>query len=126
AEAVRYAVKELPETTERLTGLRDELVHGGLDRVPDAVVDGPRLNGDRLPGSAHFSFPGCEGDSLLMLLDARGIECSTGSACTAGIAEPSHVLLAMGVEPRDARGSLRFSLGHTSTKSDVEALLAEI
>jgi cysteine desulfurase len=126
AEAVRYAVKELPETTERLTGLRDELVHGVLDRVPDAVVNGPRLNGDRLPGNAHFSFPGCEGDSLLMLLDARGIECSTGSACTAGIAEPSHVLLAMGVDPRDARGSLRFSLGHTSTKSDVEALLAEI
>ncbi|MFO7193520.1 MULTISPECIES: cysteine desulfurase family protein [Thermocrispum] len=126
AEAVRYAVKELPDTAERLAGLRDELVRGVLAKVPDAVLNGPRLDGDRLPGNAHFSFPGCEGDSLLMLLDARGIECSTGSACTAGVAEPSHVLLAMGVDPRHARGSLRFSLGHTSAKADVEALLAEI
>lgn len=66
------------------------------------------------------TFPGCEGDSLLLLLDAQGIECSTGSACTAGIAQPSHVLLATGTDPDLARGTLRFSLGHTSTKQDVE------
>ena len=81
---------------------------------------------DRLPGNAHFSFPGCEGDSLLLLLDARGIECSTGSACSAGVAQPSHVLLAMGADEDRARGSLRFTLGHTSTGADVDALLAAL
>ena len=78
----------------------------------------------RLPGNAHFTFRGCEGDSLLMLLDAKGIECSTGSACTAGVAQPSHVLIAMGADPASARGSLRLSLGHTSTDADVDAALA--
>lgn len=76
----------------------------------------------RLPANAHFTFPGCEGDSLLLLLDAQGIECSTGSACTAGVAQPSHVLLATGTDPDLARGTLRFSLGHTSTGADVEAV----
>jgi len=90
--------------------------------VPDAVLNGSPPGPDRLPGNAHFSFPGCEGDALLMLLDANGIACSTGSACTAGVAEPSHVLLAMGADDSRARGSLRFSLGHTSTKHDVDAL----
>jgi cysteine desulfurase len=79
-----------------------------------------------LPGIAHLSFPGCEGDSLLMLLDARGIECSTGSACSAGVARPSHVLIAMGANPISARGSLRFSLGHTSTEADVDAVIETI
>ncbi|MGH3714022.1 MAG: aminotransferase class V-fold PLP-dependent enzyme, partial [Micromonosporaceae bacterium] len=79
-----------------------------------------------LPGNAHFGFPGCEGDALLMLLDAQGIECSTGSACSAGVAQPSHVLLAMGAEPEFARSSLRFSLGHTSTRDDVDALVAAL
>lgn len=77
----------------------------------------------RLPGNAHFSFPGCEGDALLMLLDAAGIDCSTGSACTAGIPEPSHVLLAMGVDEPTARASLRFSLGRSTTEDDVEAVV---
>ena len=77
----------------------------------------------RLPGNTHFTFDGCEGDSLLMLLDANGIECSTGSACTAGVAQPSHVLLAMGADAARARGSLRLSLGHTSTEADVDAVL---
>ena len=77
----------------------------------------------RLPGNAHFTFRGCEGDALLMLLDAKGIECSTGSACTAGVAQPSHVLIAMGADSASARGSLRLSLGHTSTDADVEAAL---
>ena len=94
--------------------------------VPDAVLNGPPPGPARLPGNAHFSFPGCEGDALLMLLDANGIACSTGSACTAGVAEPSHVLLALGADDSRARGSLRFSLGHTSTQSDVDALGAAI
>jgi cysteine desulfurase len=117
AAAVRAAVEEQPVRAVELAALREELIGSVRAVVPDAI-----LNGDpeqRLPGNAHLSFPGCEGDSLLMLLDARGIECSTGSACTAGVAQPSHVLLAMGVEPALARGSLRFSLGHTSTRQDV-------
>src|SRR5829696_6351318 len=87
---VGLAVATAPETSARVTALRDELVAGVLARVPDAVLSGDPV--DRLPGNAHFSFPGCEGDSLLMLLDARGVECSTGSACSAGVARPSHVL----------------------------------
>jgi cysteine desulfurase len=86
------------------------------------MLNGPEPGRERLPGNAHFSFPGCEGDALLMLLDAKDIACSTGSACTAGIAQPSHVLLAMGADGSRAKGSLRFSLGHTSTQADVDAL----
>ena len=118
AECARCRVDE----TARLAELRDDLIHQVLAAVPDAVLNGPAPGPDRLPGNAHFSFPGCEGDALLMLLDANGIACSTGSACTAGVAEPSHVLLAMGADDSRARGSLRFSLGHTSTKHDVDAL----
>jgi cysteine desulfurase len=128
AVAAEIAVKEQPVRSERLRGLRDDLVARVQRAVPDAV-----LNGDpspaaerRLPGNAHFSFPGCEGDALLMLLDARDIECSTGSACSAGVARPSHVLLAMGHDEQRARGSLRFSLGHTSAPEDVDALVAAI
>jgi len=118
AECARWRVDE----AARLAELRDDLIHQVLAAVPDAVLNGPAPGPDRLPGNAHFSFPGCEGDALLMLLDANGIACSTGSACTAGVAEPSHVLLAMGADDSRARGSLRFSLGHTSTKHDVDAL----
>ncbi|HEV7654226.1 MAG TPA: cysteine desulfurase family protein [Mycobacteriales bacterium] len=122
AVATEAAVTNRPATMARVAQLRDELVAGVRARVPDAVLSGDPA--DRLPGNAHFAFPGCEGDSLLMLLDARGVECSTGSACSAGVAQPSHVLLAMGAEAELARGSLRFSLGHSSTSSDVDALLA--
>jgi cysteine desulfurase len=80
----------------------------------------------RLPGNAHLTFAGCEGDSLLMLLDARGIATSTGSACSAGVPQPSHVLLAMGCGEEQARGSLRLSLGHTTTAADVDALVEAI
>jgi cysteine desulfurase len=81
---------------------------------------------DRLPGNVHLSFPGCEGDSLLMLLDSQGIECSTGSACSAGVPQPSHVLLAMGRDEIEARSSLRFTFGRTSTAADVDAVVAAI
>ena len=121
AAAVRASVED---HSARVKALRDELIVAVRRAVPDAVLNGDPV--DRLPGNAHFTFPGCEGDSLLMLLDAKGIECSTGSACTAGVAQPSHVLLAMGVEPAAARGSLRFSLGHTSTAEDVAALAEAI
>ena len=121
AVATETAVAARPETTTRVAALRDELVAGVLAAVPDAVLSGDPV--DRLPGNAHFGFPGCEGDSLLMLLDARGVQCSTGSACSAGVAQPSHVLVAMGLDPEHARGSLRFSLGHSSGRADVAALL---
>ncbi|WP_280460083.1 cysteine desulfurase family protein [Nocardia carnea] len=122
AAALRQTVAEMPARAEELIALRDELIAGVRRIAPDTVLNGPH-DDRRLPGNAHFTFPGCEGDSLLMLLDAAGVECSTGSACTAGVASPSHVLIAMGVEPREARGSLRFSLGHTSQRADIEALL---
>jgi cysteine desulfurase NifS len=118
--AVRSAVEQRVSHATRLAGLRDSLVKVVLGEVPDALLNGHP--DDRLPSNAHLSFPGCEGDSLLLLLDARGIEVSTGSACTAGIARPSHVLLAMGADEDLARGSLRFSLGHTTTESDVAAV----
>ncbi|MEO3808495.1 cysteine desulfurase family protein [Sphaerisporangium sp. B11E5] len=121
AAAVRTAVSRREENTARLRALRDTLIAGVREAVPDVILNGHP--DDRLPGNAHFSFPGCEGDALLMLLDAKGIECSTGSACSAGVAQPSHVLLAMGSDATSARGSLRFSLGHTSTEADVDRLL---
>jgi cysteine desulfurase len=124
AAAAEVAVKRQPERAEHLAGLRDDLVRRVVAAVPDAVLGGdPDLSTEhRLPGNAHFSFPGCEGDALLLLLDARGIECSTGSACSAGVPQPSHVLIAMGIPEDLARGSLRFSFGHTSTPADVDAV----
>ncbi len=128
AAAVEAAVKLQPEHAERLAALRDDLVRRVVEVVPEAHLHGPQLDhpADRLPGNAHLGFPGCEGDSLLMLLDARGIECSTGSACSAGVPQPSHVLLAMGCDAEQARHSLRFSLGHTSAAADVDALVEAI
>ncbi|MGW1547105.1 cysteine desulfurase family protein [Streptomyces sp. NPDC002346] len=120
AVAGRLAAERREEFAREIGGLRDDLVAAVLAAVPDAILGGDPAPGGRLPANAHFTFPGCEGDSLLLLLDAQGIECSTGSACTAGIAQPSHVLLATGTDPDLARGTLRFSLGHTSTKQDVE------
>ncbi|WP_255692994.1 cysteine desulfurase family protein [Pseudonocardia terrae] len=129
ATAVQKAVADAPRRAAVLTGLRDELVSRIRAIVPDATLNGDPgtavIDGgpSRLPGNAHLSFPGCEGDSLLMLLDAHGIECSTGSACTSGVAQPSHVLLAMGASEAVARGSLRFSMGHTTTEADVAAVV---
>ncbi|QKW40348.1 cysteine desulfurase [Actinomadura sp. NAK00032] len=120
AAAVQATVAHREAEARRLTELRDRLVEAVRAAVPDAVLNGDPA--DRLPGNAHFSFPGCEGDALLMLLDARGIACSTGSACSAGVSQPSHVLLAMDASTERARGSLRFTLGHTSTEADVKAL----
>ncbi len=129
AAAVEAAVKAQPEHADRMQTLRDDLVRRVIEAVPEAHLHGPQLDRaetDRLPGNAHIGFPGCEGDSLLMLLDARGIECSTGSACSAGVPQPSHVLLAMGCDVEQARHSLRFSFGHTSTAADVDAVVAAI
>ncbi|HEX7747090.1 MAG TPA: cysteine desulfurase family protein [Micromonosporaceae bacterium] len=124
AVAVETAVKGQAEYAARIGALRDDLVARVRQAIPDAIYNGDPV--DRLPGNAHFSFPGCEGDALLLLLDANGIACSTGSACSAGVAQPSHVLLAMGADDDRARSSLRFTLGHTSTGADVDALLAAL
>jgi cysteine desulfurase len=121
AVAVRHAVDHQALHAEEISALRDELISAILQVAPTAVVNGHVS--ERLPGNVHVSFPGCEGDTLLMLLDAAGVECSTGSACTAGVPEPSHVLEAMGVAPAVARGSLRFSLGRTSTQADIDRVV---
>lgn len=125
AVAVELAVSEQPALADRLVALRVDLVTRVLETIPGTTLQGdPGLGVDeRLPGNAAITFDGCEGDALLMLLDAAGIACSTGSACTSGVPEPSHVLLAMGVDGATARGTLRFSLGRDSTASDVDALL---
>ncbi|GHE70568.1 cysteine desulfurase [Streptomyces longispororuber] len=126
AVAGRLAAERRERFARDVGALRDELVAAVRAAVPEAILGGDPDPGGRLPANAHFTFPGCEGDSLLLLLDAQGIECSTGSACTAGVAQPSHVLLATGTDPDLARGTLRFSLGHTSTQADVDAVAAAI
>jgi len=124
AAAIEASVKRQDHHATRLRTLRDDLVRRVVEAVPEAHLHGdPEV---RLPGNAHIGFPGCEGDSMLMLLDARGIECSTGSACSAGVPQPSHVLLAMGCDDDQARHSLRFSLGHTTTAADIDALVEAI
>ncbi|MFG2951179.1 cysteine desulfurase family protein [Streptomyces adustus] len=118
--AGRLAAEGRERFAREIGALRDDLVARVRAAVPDAILGGDPDPAGRLPANAHFTFPGCEGDSLLLLLDAQGVECSTGSACTAGVAQPSHVLLATGTDPDLARGTLRFSFGHTSTQADVD------
>ena len=124
AAAVEASVKQQQEYAATVSALRDELVARVRAAIPDALYNGDP--DDRLPGNAHFSFPGCAGDALLLLLDAAGIACSTGSACSAGVAQPSHVLLAMGADNERALSSLRFTLGHTSSSADVDQLVAAL
>ncbi|RAN79263.1 cysteine desulfurase NifS [Bacillus sp. SRB_336] len=129
AAAAQDVTENLAVESARIAGLRDALIAAVRSAVPEAVLRGvdPAVNPDgRLPGNVHFTFPGCEGDSLLFLLDMAGIESSTGSACTAGVPRPSHVLLAMGLDEDTARGAQRFSLGHTSTPADVDAFGAAL
>jgi cysteine desulfurase len=129
AVALEESVGSLDTETTRLLALRDRLITSALAMGYDATVTGAWEAGDavrRLPGNAHLLVPGCEGDSLLYLLDAAGVECSTGSACQAGVPQPSHVLLAMGIPEGSARGALRLTLGHTSTDADVDAFLAAL
>ncbi|KQR52802.1 cysteine desulfurase [Leifsonia sp. Leaf336] len=131
AAAARAAEAERVEGARRLAALRDRLIRGVREAVPEAALSGPEpardADGDeRVASNAHFVFPGAQGDSLLFLLDLAGVSVSTGSACQAGIPEPSHVLLAMGRSEQEARGALRFTLGRTSTDADVDALLAAL
>jgi cysteine desulfurase len=129
AVAMQHATTNRAALSERLTALRDKLIRGAQDAGFGVQVTGDWEPGDgirRLPGNAHLLVPGCDGDSLLYLLDAAGVECSTGSACQAGVPQTSHVLLAMGMPEQKARGALRLTLGHTSTAADVDAFLAAL
>jgi cysteine desulfurase len=126
AAAVTVAIRCREQEENRLRVLRSDLVASVLRCVPDAVPYGTAEPGGSLPGVIAVGFPGCRAESLLLLLDAAGIDCSTGSACSAGVAQPSHVLTAVGASAEDARSALRFSLGHTSTAADVTALVAAL
>ncbi len=128
AVAVELATRQQPAYAAHVAALRDRLVNAVTAAVPGVRVNGDPVAGPahRLPGHAHLSFPGCEGDLLLMLLDQRGIECSTGSACSAGVPAASHVLLAMGRDEAAARGSLRVTFGARSTQADVDAFVEAV
>lgn len=126
AAAAKEVAASLVSESLRLSELREYAVQEVARLIPEAIFNGPRdaqNRGLRLPGNLHFTFPECEGDSLLFLLDTMNIASSTGSACTAGVPQPSHVLLAMGRDARSARSVQRFTLGHTSTRLDVDTLL---
>jgi cysteine desulfurase len=124
--AARRASAEVVGHAAALAVLRDRLIDGVRLAVPEAVLRGDPDAAGRLPGNAHFTFPGCEGDSLLFLLDVAGVSVSTGSACQAGVPEASHVLTAMGLSEADARGALRMTLGHGTTEADVDAVVAAL
>ena len=121
AKALDLAAASLPESADRVRALRDLLIREIRARIPDAV-----LNGDperRLPGNVHFSFPGVDGEALLLRLDLAGIACSGGSACTSGAQEPSHVLAAIGQAPDLAKGGLRMTLGEENTPEEIKEVL---
>ena len=124
ATALEITTAKKTETVIRVAALRDDLVKRVKEISPDAIYSGAITN--RLVNNAHFVFPGCLGDSLLMLLDAQSVECSVGSACNAGVPQPSHVMLAMGADEDQARSTLRFSLGWNSTQADVDALITAL
>lgn len=124
AKALEISARHRAEQVARIKNLRDQLVEKVKFAVPDAIYNGDLTA--RLANNAHFTFPGCLGDSLLMLLDANGVECSVGSACSAGVPQPSHVLLAMGADEESARCTLRFTLGHNSTEQDVDLLIEHL
>ena len=118
--AAALAGGKLAAEAARLGALRDRLEAGLIERVPDAAVNG---SGERVPNTTNVSFPGVEAEALLIALDLEGVAVSTGSACSSGTLEPSHVLRAMGLTPRRAQSSIRFSLGLGNTAADVERVL---
>jgi cysteine desulfurase len=123
ATAAELSQQRLQINADRIRSMRERLING-----VSAAVDDVRINGgeNTLPGIAHFTFAGAEGDALLLLLDAQGVQCSTGSACSAGIAQPSHVLVAMGMAPKIARSSIRFSIGTTTSEKDIDKAISVI
>lgn len=127
AAAIRESAARLNQESQRLAGLRDRLVGGALASVPHSRLNGPPVgSSDRHPAIVNLEFARADADAVLMLLDRAGLDCSTGSACTAGLAQPSHVLLAMGRDLGRARSAIRFSLGHSSSQDHVEAVLTAL
>ncbi len=120
-KAITLATANLAEKQERIEALRDKLIQGVLDMIPDSHVNGSLV--DRLPGNANFCFRYIEGEALLLRLDAKGVAASSGSACTSGSLDPSHVLLALGLPHEIAHGSLRLSIGEQNTEEDVDYVL---
>mgnify|MGYP000014396662 FL=1 len=120
-KAAELAKQELEQEMKRLTELRDMLIDGILERIPDVKLNGDRIK--RVPGNVNVSIRYVEGESLLLSLDMKGIAASSGSACTSGSLDPSHVLLAMGIPHEIAHGSLRMTLGRDNTKEDIEYVL---
>ena len=122
AAGLRAAVDAMAADNERIRGLTQQLIRA-IVNIDGAIIHTSEL---ALPGHVYASFPGAEADSLIMLFDAAGIDCSTGSACSAGVNRPSHVLMAMGVSEPEARSSIRFTLGYTSTQADVDAVISAL
>jgi cysteine desulfurase len=118
AKALELAITEQPEGGPRITALRERLIESVLARIPNAYLNGARH--DRLPNNVNFSFPGAESDLLVLNLDLEGIACSSGSACTAGAIEPSHVVQALGLPHERLISAVRLSLGRSTTKADVD------
>ena len=123
AAAFEEACENMEKNAVKVAALRDKLI-AGLARIPHSVLNGDPLQ--RLPGNVNFCFEGIEGESLLLLLDERGISASSGSACTSGSLDPSHVLLAIGRPHEIAHGSLRLSLSENSTEAEVDYILKAV
>jgi len=123
-KAAELALRDLPEFSSRLLALRTRLRDGIVERIPKVRVNGHAT--EVLPNTLNASFPGAEGESILLSLDMEGIEVSTGSACASGSLEPSHVLMATGVGPELAHGSIRFSLGRDTTEAEVDYVLEKL
>lgn len=121
AKALEIAGQRMADDTTRLAGLTDYLIDGITTRIPDAVLNGPRHA--RLPQTANISFAGLEGEPIILSLDMEGVAVASGSACTSGATEPSHVLTAMGIDPYVARGAIRFSLGRSTTREQIDHVL---
>ena len=123
-KAAELALAGMKEESQRIRALRDRLERGLRDRVPHAWVNAVRA--PRVPNTANITFPFIEGESMVIALDLKGIACSTGAACSSGAVEPSHVLLALGLAPEDARATLRLSLGHQTTAEEIDFALETI
>jgi cysteine desulfurase len=123
-KAAELALAGMRKDGERIRGLRDRLERGLLDRVPHSWVNGARA--PRVPNTANLTFPFIEGESMVIALDLKGLACSTGAACSSGALEPSHVLIALGLAPEDARATLRLSLGHQTTEDEIDFALETI
>ncbi len=121
ARALELSLSELEANTAHLRRLSDRLSRGILQTIPDARLHGDSTNG--LPGTLFFTFPGCDGEAIIVSLDMAGIAVSSGSACTSGATEPSHVLLAMGVSRQEASSAIRFSLGKQNTEAEIDFVL---